>query len=299
MALQQAMSSTLEAQWHITHHSEIVRPSQCLCCITTSQNHVDLQNSRVTPGYRKVLNRAFEDLSEWSYVNQRGHPDDYAERPKEMNRLLIDHLQWLFESNAGVSAGRHVVLSIHHRHPMLRSFMKETWDSIKSWEMLALVNSRVPMPPLLLDAMFSYAVMMGVGATGPCARDWLSFAVGLLVCFNGLLRPGEWCTMCAKSVAVPAQCIHGLVSTALLSIKNAKNRRTFGRLQVAVIDDANFKMVNLACIWNGIWRKTFCRWHLSFPTVVWGLPAGFENHKCWAEPRLAACRGGHSKVCFG
>ena len=203
----------------------------------TNSPLVNLQEHRVTATYRDTLNKAFLRFRDWCCQHRGIVPEDFKRDPEQLNKLLIDHVQFLYEERLGVSAGRHAVLSIHHKFPLLRPFLRESWDSIKSWEQLAPVKLRTPMPPLVHSCMFIFSLLMGFQSTGPIARDWISFAVGLLCCFEGLLRPGEWCALRCGQVAVPAQRFHGLVKNAMLTVLNGKNRRVFGRIQIAMLDE--------------------------------------------------------------
>ncbi len=191
----------------------------------------------MTLSYRKTLNKAFDAFRDWCYLHGHKHPDDYGRNPELMNEALVEHVQFLFDEGKGVSAGRHAVLAIHHRFPLLRPFMRQSWDSVKSWEQLAPVNLRTPIPPLVFSCMFIYALLMGFQCTGPTARDWITFAVGLRCCFEGLLRPGEFCALTSWCVAVPAGRLHGLVRNGMMTVVNGKNRRIFGRIQIALLDE--------------------------------------------------------------
>ena len=197
---------------------------------------VNLQESRVTSAYRKTLNKAWDGLLTWCHVQDRLSPESCSRDPERMNALLIDHIQFLHEERRGVSAGKHALLSIHHRYPHLRPSLQAAWDSVKSWEQLDPVRLRQPIPPLVLDCLFYFAMLMGFGATGQVARDWICFGIGLLCGFDGLLRPCEFCSLKAGLIAVPSQALHSLMSGGLMTVLNGKNRRVFGRVQIAILD---------------------------------------------------------------
>ncbi len=200
---------------------------------------VNLLEVRVSASYRRVLDKAYDDFVVWTVVNQRPRPDTLVQDAERMSRLLADYVQFLFQSQRGVSAGRHVVLSIQHRYRHLRTHIPVAWDAVKSWEQLEPVRMQAPMPMLVLQAMFAFAMLRAFQTTDNEARDWFSFAVGLKVSFTALLRPGEWCALSAAKVAVPAQRLYGLTHSALLTIINGKNRRVFGRIQIALTDDTS------------------------------------------------------------
>lgn len=168
------------------------------------RRQLDLQEGRVSSGYKQVLDVAYRRLRMWRAIRDRPPPDEVSGDAKEM------------------SAGRHAILAIQHRHRELKSHLTRAWDSIQSREMFAPIRMRVPMPHLILRCMFSFAMLTGFLAEGIEARDWIAFGMGLIVSFHALLRPCEWCALSADKVAVPAARLQGLVSKGLLLITNGK-----------------------------------------------------------------------------
>ena len=211
-----------------------------LCFLAIGVNgtgFVNLQQARVSEAYRTQLEKSFDRFKSWAVMHNRGIPEDYETDVEGMNELLVDHIQFLYENQFGVSAARHILLAIQKRFKLLRPFLSEAWDSVKSWEQRAPVSLRLPVPPLVRDALFSFAMLKGFNSSGTEARDWLTFGVGILVCFEALLRPCEWTELIAQRVAVPGRRIQSLLHNGLLTIVNGKNRRVFGRVQVAILED--------------------------------------------------------------
>ncbi len=200
--------------------------------------HVNLQQARVSEAYRNSLDKSYCMLRGWCVIQNRKLPEHCLEDVEGINKLLVDHIQFLYEEKRGVSAARHVVLAVQTKFRALKPFLGEAWDSVKSWEQIAPVCLRTPVPPLVLEAMFSFAMLLGFATKcEKTAREWISFGVGLRVCFDALLRPGEWAQLVASKVAVPSDRLHGLVRCGLCTVLNGKNRRVFGRIQVAIVDD--------------------------------------------------------------
>ena len=199
---------------------------------------LDLQESRVSAGYRKVMGNAYVRLNGWCLVNQRSRIEDVQHGFAQLNAILTDHIQFLFENQYGVSAGRHAILCVQHRRRRTRPFLVQAWDSVKSWEMQVPIKLRTPLPHLVLQAMFCYAMLAGFSsAAGNACRDWLSFGIGLLCSFDALLRPGEWCALTAGQIGLPSTRLQGFDSRGLLTIKNGKNRRLFGRVQIGIVEN--------------------------------------------------------------
>ena len=124
------------------------------------------------------------------------------------------------------------MLSVQNEFRHLKTAFHKAWDSIKSWEMLEPVSLRKPIPHLIVQALAVYGFLRGFQASKPSvACDWISFAVGCLVSFHALLRPGEWGALAARQVAVPDRGIQGLTKHALITVLNGKNRRVFGKIK--------------------------------------------------------------------
>ena len=197
---------------------------------------VNLQRARISDGYRRTLDKAFDKLSIWCVVHDRPLPQSLEGDHPGINALLVDHLQFLFDEQFGVSSGRHALLAVQTRMRSLRGHLTQAWDSMRAWEQLAPISLRVPIPVLVLEAMFIYAMLAGFSSMGNAARDWISFGLGLITSFDGLLRPGEWCALTARKVLMPSSRLQRLVGRGLLTISNGKNRRVFGRIQIAMVD---------------------------------------------------------------
>ena len=206
------------------------------CSVLLNRQGVDLQRDRVSASYRLALDRAYDRFSLWCIVHSHPAPESMKSDEESMNSMLSGYVQFLFDENYGVSAGRHAVLAVQTRFRHLRGRLNVAWDSVKSWELKAPVKLRTPLPELVLDAMFAFAMLMGFSATGRACREWVSFGVGLLACFDGLLRPGEWALLSARKVLLPSSRLQRLVRRGLLTISNGKNRRVFGRIQIAMLD---------------------------------------------------------------
>ena len=208
----------------------------CSTAVLLNRHNIDLQRDRLSVGYRRTLDVSFDRLELWCVLHSKPLPETIIAEEAAVNRLLVDHVQFLFDEQYGVSAGRHAVLAVQTRFRSLRGRLAEAWDSVRSWEQLAPIRLRTPIPDLVLEAMLAFAMITGCTSTGRAMRDWISFGVGLLTCFDGLLRPGEWSILTASKVLMPTSRLQRLVQRGLLTITNGKNRRVFGRIQLAKVD---------------------------------------------------------------
>ena len=208
----------------------------CATAVLLNRHSIDLQRDRLSVSYRKTLDISLDRLKMWCVLHSKPLPETVIAEEATVNRMLVDHVQFLHDEKYGVSAGRHAILAMQTRFRSLSGHLTEAWDSVKSWEQLAPVRLRTPIPDLVLEAMFVFAMFTGFTSTGRAMRDWISFAVGLLTCFDGLLRPGEWAILTASKVMLPTSRLQRLVQRGLLTVTNGKNRRVFGRIQIAMVD---------------------------------------------------------------
>ncbi len=208
----------------------------CSTAVLLNRRNIDLQRDRLSVGYRKTQDVSFDRLKLWCVLHSKPLPETIVAEESTVNRLLVDHVQFLYDEKYGVSAGRHAILAMQTRFRALRGRLREAWDSVRSWEQLAPIRLRTPIPDLVLEAMFAFAMITGFTSTGRAMRDWISFGVGLLTCFDGLLRPGEWAILTASKVMMPTSRLQRLVQRGLLTVTNGKNRRVFGRIQIAMVD---------------------------------------------------------------
>ena len=201
-------------------------------------NSLNLQEARVSVAYRHVLDGALARLKTWCAVQGEEQPETFCNDAFQMADLLVRHVQYLYENQFGVSAARQCILAVQTKYRHLRGKLTKSWDSVKSWEMIAPISLRVPVPFMILDAMFATALLRGFHATGTAARDYISFAVCLLLGFHSLLRPGELAILTPRKIALPDARLHTLVTSGLVTITNGKNRRVFGRVQIASLCDS-------------------------------------------------------------
>ena len=96
-----------------------------------------------------------------------------------------------------MAAGRQCILAVMHEFRHLKASFAGAWDSVRSREALEPVSLRVPVPPLVLNAIVAFAFLRGfTSTTVTAARDWISMAVGCLISFDGLLQArGMVCTL--------------------------------------------------------------------------------------------------------
>ena len=144
----------------------------------------NLQSSRITKEYREVLGTALRAFGLWLSIRSLPKIGDLAGRPQELQKHLVDYLQHMFDNGSSLSAGRHTVLGLQTYYRHLRGQLLLGWDSIRSWEQLHPGSMRIPMPHLIVKALFSYSIAIGFRLQGDEGRNWFCFGIGALCAFN-------------------------------------------------------------------------------------------------------------------
>ena len=90
------------------------------CSVLLNRQGVDLQRDRVSASYRLALDRAYDRFTLWCIVHSHPVPESLKSDEESMNNMLSGYVQFLFDENYGVSAGRHAVLAVQTRFRHLR-----------------------------------------------------------------------------------------------------------------------------------------------------------------------------------
>jgi hypothetical protein len=121
------------------------------------------------------VSRRFDDLKK----------TDVADRVLEK---FVDHA---YREKLGYSLACHAILGVQWRWRRHRGGLSRSWDSMVSWRMELPIQSRVPMPPMLLRSYTAVAFSLGFYVDPERASLWIPLAVALQLGYRGLLRPGE------------------------------------------------------------------------------------------------------------
>jgi hypothetical protein len=214
---------------------------------THSEEPLNLQRERVSKSYRGHLDKALIDLNHWCALRHRKKPFEVWEDEAAINELLINYVQYLFESSkrskTGLRHARHAILSVQTECRQLRGRLRGSWDSIVSWQALVPLQLRVPWDPLILVGVFVVALIKGFMLDRRRAHLWIPFGIGCLLMFHGMLRPGEFLRLDRRHVRVPADRPEAGVQHVLCALVDPKNSRAMGRLQTTTID------CKLATVW--------------------------------------------------
>jgi len=195
---------------------------------------VNLQDARLSAAYRARLGHAGIVLSAWA-LEHGIVLGGAAQSPHVMSELLIAFLQDLFDLKCAPWLGTHAVLFVQTRWRHLKGKLRGAWDSVAAWNLQRPVCSRTPFPVLLLVAVARFSVYAAVALEPWKADLWWPFGVALQAAFFGLLRPGELYRLRRRDVRLPGLRSLLAAPVAVFTIREPKNRRFAGRLQVRAV----------------------------------------------------------------
>ena len=93
----------------------------------------------------------------------------------------------------------------------------------------------MPIPKLVCWALFGLLSAFSLVCEAAYADQWEGFALGCLLMFWGLLRPGEFWQLTFREITFP-RTSRG-IERMIITIREAKNMRSMGRLQTSIINN--------------------------------------------------------------
>jgi len=191
-----------------------------------------LEHSRLSKPYRRRLKVAIRHAYGW--MTEVNYPIPDLNDPQSVVLMLVTYIQSCFDSGVNFWVPKHAVLAVRNYVPHLRPYLHRPWDALKSWKAQLALSNRVPLPFLVLQAMFGYMMDYALQFKGSANR-WMSAALLFRVAFVALLRPGECSLLKAKDVKIVSE--PQVDPVALIAIANPKNKHAMGRSQFVCIRD--------------------------------------------------------------
>ena len=140
---------------------------------------VKLEITRTSTKYRKELRVAYGTLLRW-VSSTKWQGSGWLEDPVSASQVLCEHVQWLKGGNRPISDGRHAILATQTIHRSLKGKLGRPWDCIKSWQLQQPLKSRVPLPAMLMQGFFLYAIAAALAASADYDVHGF-FALGILM----------------------------------------------------------------------------------------------------------------------
>ena len=202
---------------------------------TPGIEEVCLERTRTSKTYRGHLQHGLAVLLHWVSLSAFAAMDWLGD-PLLAHQVLCEFVDHVFRTGGKIGLGRHAILSVQTARRELRGKLGRAWDTIKSWQLKLPLNSRVPMPEVLVRAFFSYSLAEALS----CSKDLdvlsaFSFAILVRLAFHCLLRPAELLKLTAADFRLPASAYEPRV--AVVRLTDPQNRATLGRFQFAMVED--------------------------------------------------------------
>ena len=199
---------------------------------TVVQNETKLEQCRLSRPYRNRLQRGLQHLLLW-LSTMGAREGDWIHNLEVTNQVLADYLGWCHSHGVQFTLAQHALLAFQTRHGHLKTRLGRAWDSIKAWKMELPQHHRLPMPMVVLQALFGTLVSCALAA--PSGATWITVAVLTRVAYYALLRPGELLALRRADIKFILR--DDSTHIMVIGIKDPKNRSAMGRTQFATITD--------------------------------------------------------------
>ena len=196
------------------------------------QDETRLEKTRLSRAYRARLSHALQHLLMWLKATNFDE-GPWVFNAASANQALAGYLQWCHAVGVSFSLAQHALLAFQTRHSHLRGHLGRAWDSIKAWKQQLPQRHRLPMPIVVLKALF--ATLLDFAVRAPSGSIWVTIAVLTRLGFYALLRPGELLALRRGDIKFMNRDDDSVI--LIIGIKDPKNRNAMGRTQFATISD--------------------------------------------------------------
>ena len=201
-----------------------------------SGRRLHLQRDRLSLGYRRRLQIAFDKLSTWSEANDVSLRSA-LKTAADANRLLINYCQSCYDDGSAYWLALYAVLAVQTMIRPLKGALRGAWDSLQTWRLSMPVLSRVPLRLEVVEALSHYSIMAALSLDTGRGPQWLLLAALIRTFFFGLLRPKEFFGLEIADVRVPCAGAFRRLRSAVVVVRDPKNRAHGGRLQARLLRD--------------------------------------------------------------
>ncbi len=196
----------------------------------------NLQKDRLSPVYRNRLAQSGALLFNWT-LRQGYNLMAVVCKPMQINQLLIEFVQWLFDNKYALGIAVHAILAVQTRWRPLRGHLRAAWDSVSAWKMSRPVKSRIPIPLPLLRALCHLGCIMATIWDTDRSYLWFAVVVALQTGYHALARPKELLSVLVKHIKLPTVWSLSDTFLAVVNVLDPKNKAYMGRIQVRLIRD--------------------------------------------------------------
>lgn len=183
---------------------------------------------RVLPQTNQMRERLWSDFAGWASeegIDLATMLEDSFRYIDDINTVLVAYGRALYSVGRPYNHFAETINALSARKPNLRRHLQVAWSLAFGWLQQEPSEHHVAMPPQVLLAFLSVALMWG----------WVRVAGCVSLAYGGLLRAGEVISACRGQLLLPKD-VGFSVSYALLTILEPKTRFTAARHQCAKID---------------------------------------------------------------
>ena len=264
-------------------------PGEKLKAQLRSQRAPLVAGRQVTDATVKTRERFWQVFIDWTVsagIDFQYMMDNHQNCIDELNFVMVRYGRLLYDSGKSYMQYAETLNSLGSRKPAVRRLLQQSWDLGYAWVRSEPSTHHVAMPPAVLVAMMTVALMWG----------WVRVAGCLGLAFNALLRPGELFGALRQDLLLPSD-LDGSVGFALLSIKEPKSRFTQARHQTGKADSSDIlRVLELAF---GTLNETERLWNLGpqslrnrFKSLLGALHLPIESTSALRALDLGSLRSG-------
>eukprot|EP00438_Fugacium_kawagutii_P020958 Skav211849 [mRNA] locus=scaffold305:925833:932175:+ [translate_table: standard] len=131
----------------------------------------------------------------WAWISSRLNPADEPSRRQDLEEVLSDYLQHLWEEGDTRTMGSYAVAALQFHKPSMKGHLKKAWNLLSLWGRLEQPQRATPLDPPMLFAFCGTLIEW----------QWTSLALLSVVGFSAFLRTGEMFHIRRKHVVLPRQ----------------------------------------------------------------------------------------------
>lgn len=218
------------------------------------------------------------------YLEENGYDpiEDLRHYPDEINSALALFVQHLYDKGSPLSYAIDALLGLQDLDYRLKGKLALPWKRVTSWERGESPELRSAIPPVILRACITLALMW----------NWQEWASTAMCMYQGIARPGEifsatWAEVYFTREMDPDDV--EILNLCLIRVKEPKTRWKSARQQTVIVDDPE-------CINYLRYRKSAA---LALTDKLWGYsPATWQNRFLRLQRHLGIPKTPYTAACL-
>ena len=121
-----------------------------------------------------------------------------------VNKILVSFVQFSYDHNSAPGIAVQGILAVQTRCRFLQGKLKAAWNSVSGWKLSKPIQSRVPIPARILDAMCNLCCIMAFSWDVCRSYFWMALNVALRTGYHALCRPKELIGFILRDLKLPS-----------------------------------------------------------------------------------------------